>query len=162
MAGFEILKTKKINLPDCNVVEELDKTILPPIERMVDKFGQFKSIIVCEDEDGYLIVDGGKLFTALKKKGVKKILCYNLGDLKFGEYEMIRILMNVHQSRIDYLGIAEMIFRISKEIKQTTISNQTGLDLQSVERYSKLLEFDWDEFNRKQFNEQINPFEYDK
>lgn len=163
MGRFEILKSKKIITADKNVVEELDKNIMTSVSRINKSIEQYKSIVVCEDEDGYLVVDGNKYFKSLKKNGLKKILCYNLGNLKDGEYELYRVLLNVHQARLDYLEIAELITALAnKEIKLTTIANKTGLDLQSVERYSTLLNFDWDEFNRKQINEQINPFENER
>jgi len=160
MGRFEILKTKKIISSNVNMVTELDKSVMVSIDTITKKLGQYKSIIVCESGDGYLIVDGNKYFKSLKRNGEKKILCYNLGKLNEGEYEFYRIALNVHQSRLDYLGIAEVISWLGKkEHKLSTISNKTGLDLQSVERYATLLDFDWDEFNRKQFNSQFNPFE---
>lgn len=161
MGRFEILKTKKITKSSIELVKAPEKSVMSSIDTITKKLGQYRSIIVCENEvDGYLIVDGNKYFESLKKAGEKKILCFNLGKLKHGEYEFYRVALNVHQSRLNYLGIAEIIKWLKdNDVKPSTISNHTGIDLQSVERYATLLEFDWDEFNRKQFNEQFNPFE---
>jgi hypothetical protein len=160
MGRFEILKTDKIIKPNFHTVEPIDKNVAVTMNRINNHFGQYKSITVCEHDGQYLIVDGGKYFKTLKALRLKKILCYNLGELKPGEYELYRIALNVHQSRLDYLGIAQAVARLKElEIKPTTISNKTGLDQQTVERYMTLLHFDWDEFNRMQFNPQFNPFE---
>ena len=160
MGRFEILKTKNIITSSVEVVTELDKNVMVSINAITKKLGQYKAITVCEVNGGYEIVDGNKYFKSLKSNGEKKILCYNLGRLKNGEYEFYRVALNIHQSRLNYLGIAEVISWLSKnEHTLNTISNKTGIDLQSVERYATLLDFDWDEFNRKQFNEQYNPFE---
>lgn len=160
MGRFEILKIDKIIKPDFHAVETIDKNVTVTMNRINSHLGQYKAITVCEKDGRYLIVDGGKYFKTLKTLRLKKILCYNLGELKPGEYELYRIAFNVHQSRLDYLGIAEAVARLKElDIKPSTISNKTGLDQQSVERYSTLLQFDWDEFNRMQFNPQFNPFE---
>ena len=97
MGRFEILKTKKIIQADKNVVEPVSKSTKPSIDRFNKLIGQYKSILVCEDEGGYLIVDGNKYFKSLKESGIKKILCFNLGNLKKGEYELFRLLLNIHQ-----------------------------------------------------------------
>jgi len=160
MGKFEILKTKKIVLPSVNVVTQLDKNVMTTIDGLNKKLGQYKSIIVCEIEGvGYEVVDGSKYFQLLKRNGEKKVLCYNLGKIKNSDKLLYRIALNTHQSRLDYLGIAEIISHLSKSEHKNTIANKTGLDLESVEKYSTLLDFDWNDFNRKQFNSQFNPFE---
>jgi len=160
MERFGILKTKKLISSDKHIVEKLDKNVILSIDKITKKIGQYRLVIVCEDEDGYLVVDGNKHLQSLKRNGIKEVFCCNLGKLEDGEYEMYRLAFNIHQTRLKYLDIAEVITQLKqKDIKLTTISNRTGIDLQSIERYSTLLDFDWDEFNKKQFNEQINPFE---
>lgn len=160
MGRFEILKTKKINTTKVSLVEPLDENVMLSLNLINKKLGQYKVIVVCETKNGYLIVDGNKYFNSLKKIGVKKVLCHNLGKISENEYDIYRIALNIHQSRLDYLGIAEVVSNLKvKEMKETSIANNTGLDLLSVERYSTLLSFDWDDFNKKQIKEQINPFE---
>jgi hypothetical protein len=163
MGRFEILKTKNIITSSIEVVTELDKNVMISINAITKKLGQYKAITVCEVNGCYKIVDGNKYFKSLKRNGEKKILCYNLGKLEHGEYEFYRVALNVHQSRLDYLGIAEVISYLNKnEYTSNTIANRTGLDLENVERYATLLDFDWNEFNKKQFNSQINPFENER
>jgi hypothetical protein len=160
MAGFKILKTKKIDLPEHNLVTELDPLEALSFKRIENIFGQYKSITVCEKKGRYLIVDGAKHFKSLIGQGFEKILCFNLGKLKKGEYETTRALLNVHQSRLDYLGIAKLIESIrDDDMSLNNISNLSGLDLKSVERYKQLLKFDWEEFDKKTKSEQFNPFE---
>ena len=160
MGRFEILKTKKIVKSSVNVVTELDKNVMLTIDGLNKTLGQYKSIIVCEIKGvGYEIVDGNKYFDSLKRNGVKKILCYNLGKIDSNEKLLYRIALNTHQSRLDYIGISEIISHLSKSEHKNTISNKTGLDVESVERYSTLLDFNWDEFNKKQFDTQFNPFQ---
>lgn len=160
MAGFEILKTKKIKTPKINVTTEVGHLESVSLRRLNKMYGQHKSIMVCETKKGYKVIDGAKYFKTLVDDGFKKVLCFNVGKLRSGEFEILRVLCNAHQSRLDFLGIAELIKTLRDEdLKETTISDSTGIDLKSVERYAKLLDFDWDEFNRKQINQQFNPFE---
>ena len=163
MGRFEVLKANKISTSTIDVVTELDKSAVVAIDAINKQLGQYKSIIVCESEKGYEIVDGNKYFKSLKRNGVKKILCYNLGKINIGELEFYRIALNIHQSRLDYIGVAELVSKLAKqEHKTTTISNKTGIELQNVERYSTLLDFDWNEFNKVQLKQQTNPFENER
>lgn len=159
MGRFEILKTKQITEALLNLVEphsENKKLSFSSFE----KNEQYKSIMICEVGQNYLIVDGNKYFKSLKKSGVKKVLVYNCGKISREEYLLRRLTLNINQERLSYLNIAKNIKElVDLETKLSTISNRVGIDLQSVERYATLLDFDWDEFNRKQFNEQFNPFE---
>lgn len=160
MGRFEVLKTKKIIQPSFEVVNSVDDSGLIALNAINKKFGQYKSIVVCEVENGFLIVDGLKYFKTLEKAGEKKVLCFNLGKLKDGEYEVFRVALNVHQARLNYIGIAEAITLVNNhQIKSTTISNNTGINLTDVERYAALLDFDWNEFKKKPINEQFNHFE---
>lgn len=161
MAGFKILKTNEINIPDVNVVTELDKGTSRVMNSLTSNYGQFKSITVAKVDGKHLVVDGVKLFLQLKKNKVKKVLCYDLGKLSYDSAMILRVTFNIHQQRLDYLGIAEVISNISKTEKLTTIANRTGLSLEQVERYATLLDFDWDQFNKKEINNQINPFDYE-
>lgn len=160
MGRFEILKTKQIVEPKLSIIKDVDHSGMIALNAINKKLGQYRSIIVCNHGDGFLIVDGYKYFKSLKKAGTKKILCFNLGDLKTGEYELYRVALNVNQSRLDYIGIAEAVSWLYKnDIKPTTISNNTGINLTDVERYATLLDFDWNEFKKKPINEQFNHFE---
>ena len=161
MGRFEILKTKYISKAVTNFVEAPDKNKMLSFDSIKE---QHKSITVCslesELDNAFIVVDGNKHFMSLKKQGLKKILVYNLGRITKQEYLLKRLLLNVNQERLAYLGIAEAITSLSNQgVRATTISNLTGIPLEDVERYEKLLDFDWDEFNKKQFNQQINPFE---
>lgn len=163
MGRFEVLKSKTIMPASVDITTLPEKEVMASIDAVTKKLSQYKTITVCEIGNGYLVVDGSKYFKSLKKSGLKKILCYNLGKLQDGEYEIYRLLLNIHQTRLNYLGIAEIVAWLkTNEHKITTISNKTGLDLQTVERYSTLLEFDWNEFNRKQFDSQFSPFDLDR
>lgn len=162
MGRFEILKTKQITESLFPIVEPHGENVLMSFNLLEQK-EQYKSIMICTVGEKFLIVDGNKYFQFLKKSGVKKVLVYNCGKISRQEYLLKRIALNINQERLEYLNISKHIKELSESgVKLTTISNRTGLSLQSVERYSNLLNFDWDEFNKKQFNEQTNPFEYEK
>jgi hypothetical protein len=159
MGGFTVLKAKEIITTNKGVFEPLDEIQLLAFKSFYKRFDQYKALIVCEDENGYLIVDGEKYFKSLKEIGLKKIVCYNLGPLMEGEYELFRLLLNQRQSRYGYLQVASMVSILVKlKTKQTTISNKTGISLKDVTKYSDLLSFDWDLFNKKKENNQFNPF----
>lgn len=162
MGRFEILKTKKIKEAKINVVTSLDRSVQQRFDTFAKTNLQFKSIAVCEKDKGYIVVDGNKNFKSLKSAGVKKVLCYNFGELPDGEYEVIRILLNIHQKRLDYIGIATKIKTAAKTIRPESIATKTGLDLDTVEKYLDLLNFNWESFLKEEINPQINPFNDEK
>jgi hypothetical protein len=163
MGGFTVLKAKQIITTNKGVFEPLDERQLLAFKSFYQRFDQYKALIVCEDENGYLIVDGEKYFKSLKELGIKKIVCYNLGCLDEGEYEVFRLLLNQEQSRYGYLQVAQMVSKLVElKTKETTISNKTGISLKDVTKYSKLLSFDWDTFNKKKEDNQFNPFKNER
>ena len=162
MGKFEILKTKQITRALLDVVDPHSEDKMLSFKALKNE-GQYKSIMVCEVGDAYLVVDGSKYFDTLKKSGIKKILVYNCGKLSREEYLYRRLILNINQERLSYLNIAKHIKElVDSKIKITNISNRTSLKLQEVERFSTLLDFNWDEFNKVQFKQQTNPFENER
>lgn len=160
MGKFEIIRTRRIKHALFNVNEEISSANVIASFQTLKELNQHKSITVCELGPIYVIVDGNRHFKELEEKGIKKVLCYNLGSLSTDEYIIKRLLLNLHQSRLSYIEIAEQVKKLTElQVKETTISNLTGLTLQTVERYGRLLDFNWDEFLKSKENLQINPFE---
>ena len=163
MGGFTVLKAKQITSTNKGVFEPLDERQLLAFKSFYKRFNQYKALIVCKRKDDYLIVDGEKYFKSLKEIGLKKVVCYDLGPLQEGEYELFRLLLNQEQSRYGYLEVAQIVSHlIELKTKETTISNKTGIPLKDVEKYSNLLSFDWDMFNKKKEGNQFNPFENER
>lgn len=141
-------------------ITETNKDLEYKFEQFINKFGQFKMIIVCEVDNQYRIIDGNKVFEQYKKNKEKEVLVYNLGKLSY-EYEIgYRILLNTDFERLDYIGIAEYINQIcTNQININIMSNITGISITDIERYNKLLTFDWNEFvNQRVETNQIDIF----
>jgi hypothetical protein len=158
--GYKMVRIDKILTTDKNVSihESLKQT---KIKNLIQKFGPFKIIVVCEVGEKYRIVDGSKAFQVYVDLKQEKVLCYNLGELSQIQELSIRLLLNTSFNRLDYLEIAKAISDTCTNYQEASqLSNLTGMTITDVERYQKLLLFDWDEFLNKPIDSnQINLFD---
>tara|TARA_B100000953_G_scaffold300250_1_gene304407 strand:+ start:4315 stop:4797 length:483 start_codon:yes stop_codon:yes gene_type:complete len=120
--------------------------------------GQIRPLIVRKVNKGHQVVDGQKMLLDLRKKGISEVFCVNLGKLTDSEYIFMRIVLNIHRSRLDYIGAAELISEINNDgFNINSISTRIGLSSIDTERYAELLDFDWDDFNKR-----TNEIKYEK
>jgi hypothetical protein len=159
MGRHKMVNISDIILPNYNATIN-DALKQKKINTMVEKFGQFKIIIVCQVESLFRIIDGVKAFKSYEQNGDEKILCYDLGELSEVQELAYRLLLNTSFSRLDYIGIASAISKVCKTSKEANnLSNAAGIPITDVQRYQTLLAFDWNEFlNKKIDNNQINLF----
>jgi hypothetical protein len=147
MERYKMVEIEKVLQSEFQIVES-NNYIEQKFDSFVDKFGAFKVIVVCERPNGYYkIIDGNKAFESYKKNNIKKVLCFNLGELSF-EYEVgYKILLNAHFERLNYISISEMISKVcSNNHESVKLSHISGLSIKEVDRYKDLINFDWDDF----------------
>jgi NADH pyrophosphatase NudC (nudix superfamily) len=150
MGRIEVLKSKNLSEAKFNIVTAVNKIEQMSFERVLKEFGQYKSILIAEVDKELVIVDGNKYFKSLKKIGLKKINCINIGEISKEKYKLIRLLLNIHQKRLDYISIAELVENlVENKTTAATISNLTGITQRDAENYSNLLKFDWEDFKKK-------------
>lgn len=160
MARNKILIAEELHITETNVKESLDRVTHGKFLNFTKRFKQYKNIIVGLVDDKYYIIDGQKYFNLLLSIGIKQIQCYDLGKMTINELKIYRLLLNIHDTRLDYINIAEIVNKISEnKTDLQRISNKTGISIIDLERYQQLLKFDWDEFSKEEINKQFNPFE---
>jgi len=157
--GFEILEIKNIKKAMFNVTEKFSKTVTEKFNNLTEKRGQLKLVIVATVEGKLMVVDGNKYLAMANNQVNLTVFCKNLGNVTKKEYILMRLLLNIHSTRLKYINIAEMIKEISENnVDNKRISNKTGIPIIDVERYSKLTEFDWKDFEKEVVDLQFDPF----
>ena len=157
--GFEVLKIIDIKSATFNVTEKFNRTVNEKFSNLTEKRGQLKLVIVATVDGKLIVVDGGKYLKMASNQINLTVFCKNLGSITKKEYVLMRLLLNIHSTRLKYIDIAEIIKDISENnTDNKRISNKTGIPLIEVERYSKLTEFDWEDFEKKEVDLQFDPF----
>lgn len=152
--GLVEVKVSEISKPLFNVVEYLDTTKDFLFSNLTKNHSQYKSILICQVDGNLLVLDGYKYLQILKKNKFKKVYCFNIGKIDLKQYLVYRILLNIHLERLDYLGIAAIVNTITNQSSIGSISSATGMDEKEVERYSQLLNFNWDKFKKEKQQKQ--------
>lgn len=150
MAKFKMVGIQHLTTADSSVRQNPDPLVEERLSKFIDKYGQTQAVVIANVDGKVGIVDGNKMLTQLKKNGAEQVLCCILGKMTKDEYLSYRILLNYHQQRIDFIGVAEMINQIAENQHQVnSVSTKTAIDVKDVERFKTLLDFDWDEFDKK-------------
>ena len=159
MAGFKMVNIKHLTPTDTSVKEAPSSEAVNRLEAFTAKYGQHQAIVIANVDGKVGIVDGNRLLKQLKKTDVEKVLCFYAGEMTLTEYISCRILLNYHQQRLDYIGVAEMIGDIATNKHEINdVSTRTAIDVQDVARYKALLTFDWEAFNKQTETNQMEMF----
>ena len=147
LEGFGVLKIKEIN--ECFGQVSLEQN--PEKKISLDSFHkqhkQYITITVAIVDNKYYAVDNEYYFNYLKGSKIKNIQCFSLGSVTRSEYYGFRILLNTHNTRLNYTKIASMVsYMKSKGNTILSICNKVGMDHDSVNYFCKLLDFDWEDY----------------
>lgn len=126
-----------------------DKNHNLKIRGWVNKFGQYKIPSICTVEGVYMVVDGLNYIKEMKDHGINEFVFWFVGETTVRNFIALRMFENIKKTKIDHIKIAETISKIvNTKIDASSLSNQTNLSIDDIEKYSTLLDFDWDEFAR--------------
>lgn len=152
MAGIEILSITDLRLDEVSLKKKHDDDFNHKQKIFIRKFGQFYIPIVAKVNDVYRIVDGVGFIKNYHELGNEILSCNLISANNISEVDFItfRIFFNIKRLRLEHLNIAELIgsyFKTKRDFK--SLGNRVNIPEEDIEKYSKLLEFDWDEFARK-------------
>lgn len=99
--------------------------------------------------DSYEIIDGEQRYTACLELGFKKVLIYNEGEVSDQEARELTIF---YQQQVPFNEVE--LLSLIKEIVTYTGEYQLPYSDKEVEEKLKMLQFDWDQYNKEQESEE--------
>ena len=152
MARIAVLKIQDLRLDEPRLKKPHDEDFLHKQRLFIKKYGQFVIPIVALVEGSYRIIDGLGFVRNFKSCGFEELHCNLVSeeDISVRDFITFRIFFNIKRTKLDHIAIAEIIstyFKNKQDFKQ--LGNRTNISEDDIEKYAKLLEFDWDEFARK-------------
>ena len=165
MAGITVLKIEDLHLVETQFKRPFEMEFEHKLKSYIRRFGQFFIPIVCEVNGVVRFVDGLGFTKVYQSLGFEELCVNNIGTATEREFFSFRLFYNIRKNEVDHIKIAEEIGRIcSNKIDYKNLSMKTNLSEKDIERYAKLLEFDWEEFARLPLNvteDQFKMFEDD-
>lgn len=165
MAGITVLKIEDLRLTEPKLKSNHSDDFVDKQKIFIRKYGQFYIPIVARVAGIWRFVDGLNFAVNYKSLGNDSIICNIISDedLSFRDFITFRLFYNIKKTKLDHISIAEIIsscFRTKNDFRQ--LANKVNISEDDIEKYSKLLDFDWDEFSRKPLgveNEQMTFFD---
>lgn len=165
MAGIKVLKIDEIRLDEPRLKLPHSDDFLRKQKLFIKLYGQYLIPIIAKVDGVFRVVDGLSFIKNLKAAGFEECHCNLISDknIAIKDFITFRIFANIKRTKLDHLALAEIIsthFKTKRDFK--SLGNKTNISEEDIEKYAKLLEFDWDEFARKPLsseNEQMTFFD---
>lgn len=109
--------------------------------------GQIENLLVRPLETGfYEVVNGNHRLDAMEELGIKKVMVFDLGNISDAQARRIAVETNETKFLADTALLADVIGEILEEFPVEDLTETMPYTKQEIEDYSKLLDFDWDDF----------------
>lgn len=109
--------------------------------------GQIENLLVRPLETGfYEVVNGNHRLDAMEELGIKKVMVFDLGNITDAQARRIAVETNETKFLADTALLADVIGEILEEFPVEDLTETMPYTKQEIEDYSKLLDFDWDDF----------------
>jgi hypothetical protein len=146
MSKLTTVKTSQIVGLEKNLSED-SKTHQASLERVFRNNSQiFIPTVLKLDNDEYFILNLIDEFRAYKSSGHLEMVCLVVNELKGIHKDSLMILFQNILKKTNSIRIAKDITNLKGEA--TSISNELGIPLVTVEFYRDLLTFDWNAVTR--------------
>ncbi len=159
--GFIEISTNKLIKADWNYkTEDINKS--EKLKENIKRNGQVENILIRELDTGFFeVVNGNHRLDVFKDLGIEKVMSYNLG--KITQQQAMRIAIETNETKfdIDSILLAERIKEISSEFELMDLAKTLPYSEKDIENYSKLTEFDWEQYSDKNIDT-LDDVEFDK
>lgn len=109
--------------------------------------GQIENLLVRPLDTGfYEVVNGNHRLDAMEELGIKKVMVFDLGNITDAQARRIAVETNETKFLADTALLADVIGEILEEFPVEDLTETMPYTKQEIEDYSKLLDFDWDDF----------------
>ena len=128
------------------------------IEKLINSINQDKSVgvlAVRETEDGFEVIDGNHRFEAVSRMGWEEVPCENFGSITKATAITIARRRNHKWFEDDILAYAEIFNEsVLAEYDIGELEKFMPDTKEEMENMSKMLEFDWDNFQETELDEE--------
>ncbi len=160
--GFIELPLDKLVKADWNYKTE-DSEKQEKLKENIKRNGQIENIIVRELETGFFeVVNGNHRLSVLKTLNIKKAYSYNLG--KINQAQAIRIAIETNETKFDTdsIALAERVKELTEEFDLKDLINTLPYNETEIENFSKLTDFDWEQYETDDLSGTFSDTEFDK
>jgi len=126
------------------------------IREEIRKKGLFEAVTVREVKEGYEILDGYHRWTACKELGFTEIRINTLGKIDDKLARAITLIKEQKKVPISELKVAEVVgwFK-EQDIEDDMIKDMLGYSDETYQEYSKLFDFDWNDYDKEKPEDDI-------
>lgn len=159
--GFIEIATSKLIKADWNYKTE-DENKSEKLKENIKRNGQVENILIRELDTGFFeVVNGNHRLDVFKDLGIENVMSYNLGTIT--QQQAIRIAIETNETKfdIDSILLADRIKEISSEFELMDLAKTLPYSEKDIENYSKLTEFDWEQYSDKNIDT-LDDVEFDK
>lgn len=147
---FLLVKIDKLVPADWNYKKDEPEKIKKLVNN-VKRNGQIENIIVRQLKTGfYEVVNGNHRLAVFKEIGLDKAVVYDLGKISLQEAKRIAIETNETKFEVDNIKLAENIKDILSQFTLPELIETMPYSQDELENMNKLLDFDWDNFEKTQ------------
>jgi len=97
------------------------------------------------DEFKYEVVNGNHRYFALKNKGSKKVIAYNLGKISAEEAEKIAIVTNETKFKADPIKLAKKLKELMKAMSSEELAFDMPYKPEEMSNMVAMLDFNWED-----------------
>ena len=147
---FKIMPVELIIKAEWNYKTE-NENLSQKLQNNLKRNSQVENIIVRLLETGYYeVCNGNHRHTEIINLGRKFIIVYDLGSISLSEAQRLTIETNETKFETNNVQLADLIKNISLDFDITDLINTLPYSETEIENFSKLTEFNWDQFEDNQ------------
>ena len=149
---FLTIETNKLLKSEQNY-KQFNSEIYFKLKRSLFYFGQIKPVVCYYEEGFYKIIEGSKMFEALKELGANKIFCCVIQKEDSLKAQMFMNELNFDSNYIE-------LSYLFKNIDFDKIKKDLPFSDEEINKMQSIFEYDWDKIINKQNNiNQTNLFD---
>jgi hypothetical protein len=153
-----LIKTVDIEVDTTNFYMQ-DTKYADLLSRVVSKVGQTELILICNVNDVRKVIKGHEMLSVCSQLGIDEVVVKDLGDIGYNEYLGLKAFLNIYPRVTNHINIANEFKELATPADKMSVAMKAGMSSDDVERYSTLLEFDWDAFLKAPLPSQLSMFD---
>lgn len=155
---FKTLKIDQLVKADWNYKENNDE-LKEKLKENIKRNGQVENIIVRLLDTGfYEVVNGNHRYEAMKELEFENIIVCDISPCSLNQAKRLAIETNETKFNTDNIKLAEIFKEISSEFSIEDLEKTNPYTSEQISDFSKLLNFDWEQYNNNEDQEFDNNF----
>lgn len=147
--GWNEIEVKKLVKAGWNYKDEDTEEaqqLMDKLEANFKRNGQIENILVRELDTGfYEVVNGNHRYDVAVRLKIKKLMCFNLGDISEAQAKRIALETNETKFKADQIKLAKTVTELLGEFDDGELLTTLPFSEKEVEDFDKLLNFTWED-----------------